>query len=428
MLDIKWIRENKEAFNIALERRGISSSLSENLLKLDSDHRSALTELQNLQQMRNQLSDKMGLLKRGKKADDDQEVMVLKNDVHHVKEKLDLLHEKERNLADLLQDQLDSIPNIPAFDVPEGRDETQNVEIRRYLEPKKFSFVPQTHYALGEKLGLMDFERASKISGSRFVFLKGLLSRLERALAQFMLDTHATEFGYTEITPPYLVRREAAYNTGNLPKFEEDLFKTTSDHYLIPTAEMPLTNLVAGEILSGDQLPLRYTAYTPCFRAEAGSAGRDTAGMMRQHQFTKVELVSITKPEDSADEHERMTNAAETILKHLDLPYRVMALCTGDMGFQSQKTYDLEVWVPSENKYREISSCSNCGDFQARRMKTRYRPQGQKNTEFVHTLNGSGLAVGRALIAVLENYQREDGSIVVPTVLRPYMGEIHLIG
>ena len=315
----------------------------------------------------------------------------------------------------------------PPQDVPDGPDESANVELRRWGQPPAFEFPAREHFELGEALGLMDFERAAKLSGARFVVLTGALARLERALASFMLDLHTAEFGYTEVNPPALVRDEALFGTGQLPKFAEDQFRTTDGRWLIPTAEVPLTNLVAGEIVEEERLPLRYTAMTWCFRAEAGAAGKDTRGMIRQHQFTKVELVGITTPEQSEGEHERMTSCAEEVLRRLRLPYRVVVLSTGDMGFSARKTYDIEVWLPGQGRYREISSCSNCGDFQARRMNARTRKKGEKGTRFVHTLNGSGLAVGRTLIAVLENYQRADGSVEVPVVLRPYMGGIEVI-
>jgi len=323
---------------------------------------------------------------------------------------------------------LAGIPNIPAEDVPDGLDASANREIRRHGTPPSFAFKPRDHAEIGEALGLMDFARAGKLSGARFVVLRGQLARLERALAQFMIDIHAREFGYTEVSPPLLVRDEAVYGTGSLPKFADDLFRTTTGLWLIPTAEVSLTNLVADEIVEEAQLPLRFTAWTPCFRSEAGAAGKDTRGMIRQHQFYKVELVSIAHPEQSGEEHERMTACAETILKRLGLAYRVMLLSAGDMGFAARKTYDIEVWLTGQDAYREISSCSNCGDFQARRMKARFRPKEGKGTRFVHTLNGSGLAIGRTLIAVLENYQRGDGSVSVPDALKPYMGGLKVIG
>ncbi|MEQ9248556.1 MAG: serine--tRNA ligase, partial [Nitratireductor sp.] len=327
---------------------------------------------------------------------------------------------EERRYDAALNDALARIPNVPLDDVPVGADENDNVEVRKLGEPKRANWARE-HFEIGEALGQMDFERAAKLSGARFTVLSGQLARLERALGQFMLDLHTQEHGYTEVQPPLLVRDDAMFGTGQLPKFSEDLFRAGDDHWLIPTAEVSLTNLVREEILDGEKLPLRFTALTPCFRSEAGSAGRDTRGMLRQHQFYKVELVSITDAESAIDEHERMTACAETVLKKLDLPFRTMVLCTGDMGFGARKTYDLEVWLPGQNAYREISSCSVCGDFQGRRMNARYRVAGEKQTRFVHTLNGSGTAVGRALIAVLENYQNEDGSVTIPSALKPYM-------
>ena len=334
------------------------------------------------------------------------------------------LEARERDLQDELDTALSVLPNILADDVPDGASEDENVELRRVGDIPTFDFKPKEHYELGEALGLMDFETAAKISGSRFVVTSGQIARLERALAAFMIDVHTLEKGYLEVSPPVMVRGDSLFGTGQLPKFEEDLYKTGEGHYMIPTAEVPLTNLVRDSILSEDDLPKRFTAHTLCFRSEAGSAGKDTAGMLRQHQFAKVEMVSITTPEQSAKEHERMTACAEDILKRLELPYRVVVLCSGDTGFGARKTYDIEVWLPGQDSYREISSCSNCGDFQARRMKARYRPEGEKGTQFVHTLNGSGLAVGRTLIAVMENYQQADGSIKIPDILVPYMGGV----
>ena len=333
-----------------------------------------------------------------------------------------------RSLGEELDGLLASLPNLPAPEVPDGTDEHGNVEVRRWGNPRDFAFVPKQHFELGEALGLMDFGRAAKIAGARFTVLKGALARMERALGALMLDTHTLEFGYTEVVPPALVNDAAMFGTGNLPKFSEDLFRTTDGRWLVPTAEVPLTNLTADEILDEAALPLRWTAFTPCFRSEAGSAGRDTRGMIRQHQFSKVEMVSIAHPDQSDAEHERMTKAAETILQKLKLPYRAMLLCAGDMGFGARKTYDLEVWLPGQQAYREISSCSNCGEFQARRMKTRFRPTEGKGNRNVHTLNGSGLAVGRTMVAVLENYQQGNGAIEVPEALRPYMGGLEMIG
>ena len=330
-----------------------------------------------------------------------------------------------------LESALAELPNLPLDDVPDGADEDDNIEVRRWGEPKSFSFAPKEHFEIGEGLGMMDFETAAKMSGSRFCILSGALARLERSLGAFMLDLHTGEHGYTEVNPPALVRDDAAFGTGQLPKFEEDLFKTENGYWLIPTAEVPLTNMVAGEILEEEDLPFRFSAMTSCFRSEAGAAGRDTRGMIRQHQFSKVEMVSIVHPDGSDAELERMTNCAEEVLKRLELPYRTVVLCTGDMGFSARKTYDIEVWLPGQNegqgRYREISSCSMCGDFQARRMKSRFRPKEGKGTRFLHTLNGSGVAVGRALIAILENYQQDDGSVAVPEVLKPYMGGLSVI-
>ncbi|GAA4258569.1 serine--tRNA ligase [Azospirillum formosense] len=413
MHDLRAIRENPESFDRGLARRGLEP-MSPTVLDLDSRRRAAQTQLQEMQARRNEAAKEIGLAKR-----EGRDAQPLMDEMAQLKERLPQVEAEEKALGAELDSLLASIPNLPADDVPEGPDETANVEIRRWGEPKAIAGAKQ-HFELGEALGLMDFEAASRMSGARFTVLKGGLARLERALADFMLDIHTGEHGYTEIAPPLMVRDNALFGTGQLPKFEEDLFRT-GDHYLIPTSEVPLTNLVNDQIVATEELPHRYTALTPCFRAEAGSAGRDTRGMIRQHQFWKVEMVSVTAPDQSEAEHQRMTQCAETILQRLGLPYRVVTLCTGDMGFSAQKTYDIEVWLPGQNMYREISSCSNCGDFQARRMKARCRPKGEKQTQFVHTLNGSGVAVGRCLIAVLENYQQPDGSILVPEALRPYM-------
>ena len=420
MLDLKWIRENVGEFDAALARRGLPPQ-SAAVLELDKKRRAVQTESQLLQQRRNEASKQIGQAK-GKGGD----ASALMAEVAAIKDKLAALEEDERKLGEDLDALLSNIPNIPASDVPVGRDESANVELRKIGDPPRFDFKALEHFDVGEKIG-MDFERAARMSGARFVVLRGALARLERALAAFMLDIHTREFGYTEMYVPRLVRSQAAFNTGQLPKFAEDLFRTTNDYWLIPTAELPLTNLAADEILDESALPLRFTAYTSCFRSEAGAAGKDTRGMMRQHQFGKVELVSIAHPDHSHEEHERMTHCAEEILRRLDLAYRVIVLCTGDMGFSAQKTYDIEVWLPGQNTYREISSCSNCGDFQARRMKARFRAAGGKGTRFVHTLNGSGLAVGRTLIAILENYQHKDGSVEIPAALRPYMGGLEAI-
>lgn len=418
MLDIKWIRENPETLDKALEKRG-AGPLSSELIALDEKRREHVGKVQAAQERRNAGSKDIG---KAMAAKDAETADKLKAEVAELKNFLSAAEDEERRLVKELTDALSSLPNIPLDDVPLGKDEADNVEIRRVGEKPVFSFEPKEHYELGEALGLMDFERAAKLSGARFTVLKGALARLERALGQFMLDLHTGEHGYTETMPPLMVRDEAVYGTGQLPKFSEDLFRTTDGRWLIPTAEVPLTNLVADEIVDVKSLPQRYTALTPCFRSEAGSAGRDTRGMLRQHQFLKVEMVSITDADSALAEHERMTACAEEVLKRLGLPFRTVVLCTGDMGFGAQKTYDIEVWVPGQNTYREISSCSVCGDFQGRRMNARYRPEGEKSTRFVHTLNGSGVAVGRALIAVMENYQEEDGSIRIPEALQPYMG------
>jgi seryl-tRNA synthetase len=421
MHDIKYIRQNPEVFDAGLARRGLES-LSAEILKLDEEKRKRQTVLQELLARRNGFAKQIGEAKR--KGEDASGIM---EEAKRVNEEISSL---ESSLAErgALEEMLESIPNLPASDVPDGSDETGNVEVRRVGEKPKIDFIPKAHDELGVALGLMDFDAAAKLSGSRFVVLKGALAKMERALASFMLDIHTQEFGYTEHIPPFLVRDNAVYGTGQLPKFAEDLFKTENGFWLIPTAEVPLTNLVSDSIIDAQQLPLRMTAYTPCFRSEAGAAGKDTRGMIRQHQFSKVELVSVVAPDKSEEEHERMTACAEEILKRLGLHYRVMLLCTGDMGFCSKKTYDLEVWLPAQNTFREISSCSNCGDFQARRMKARSKAKGAKETEFVHTLNGSGLAIGRTMVAILENYQQEDGSITVPQALRPYMGGVEAIG
>ncbi|MBX7145890.1 MAG: serine--tRNA ligase [Alphaproteobacteria bacterium] len=415
MIDLKLVRENPEFFDEALKRRGIENkasiigSLDQNLRKIQND-------LQNLQKERNTLSAQAGILKN-----QGQDIGVLTKQVTEIKESINNLEKQTVDLEKQLQQILWGIPNIPLADVPNGLDANDNKEIRRIGTPRDFDFSALTHDILGEKLKLMDFQAAAKMSGARFVLLKGDLAKLERALAQFMLDLHTQEFGYLEISPPLLVKEEALFGTSQLPKFAEDLFHTTDDYWLISTAEISLTNIVMDSILDLDDLPLRFTACTPCFRSEAGAAGKDTKGMIRQHQFSKVELVSIVEPEQSFKEHERMTTCAEEVLKRLELPFRTMLLCTGDMGFASQKTYDIEVWLPGQKEYREISSCSNCGDFQARRMKARFRRANEKGTRFVHTLNGSGLAVGRTMIAIIENYQQKDGTILIPSVLQPYM-------
>jgi seryl-tRNA synthetase len=423
VFDIKWIRDNPEAFDAGLKKRGLPPQ-SAALIALDEARRAHVTKLQEAQARRNAVSKEIG---KAKAAKDEAlgEKLLAENTA--LKEAIRLGEEEERKLDAELREALSVIPNLPLDDVPVGKDEKDNVEVRKVGAPKQFDFKPRQHFDVGEALGLMDFSTAAKISGARFVVLKGALARLERAIGAFMLDLHTREFGYTENSVPLLVKDHAAYGTGNLPKFAEDLFQTTNEFWLIPTAEVSLTNFVREEILDEAALPMRLTAQTPCFRSEAGAAGKDTRGMIRQHQFTKVELVSITTPEESLAEHERMTACAEEVLQRLHLPYRTILLCTGDMGFASRKTYDIEVWLPGENTYREISSCSVCGDFQARRMNARYKPKGAKETRFVHTLNGSGLAVGRTLIAVLENYQEADGTVVVPEALRPYMGGLAVI-
>lgn len=417
MHDIRAIRENPKSFDEGLARRGLEP-LSGQVLTLDDSRKSAILELQTAQETRNARSKEIG---KAKAAKDDALAQTLMAEVSALKERIPALEEAEREAEKALFDALAAIPNMPNPDVPEGADEHGNVEKSRFGTPGEYA-NPQQHFEIGEAMGLMDFETAAKLSGSRFVVLKGQLARLERALGQFMMDLHTGEHGYTEVSPPLLVRDEAMFGTAQLPKFRDDQFAVSSDFWLIPTAEVPLTNLVRESILSEDELPLRFTALTPCFRAEAGSAGRDTRGMLRQHQFTKCELVSITAPEKSAEEHERMLACAEAVLQKLEVPYRVMTLCTGDMGFAAMKTYDIEAWLPGQKTYREISSCSVCGDFQARRMNARFRRDGKP--QFVHTLNGSGVAVGRALIAVLENYQNEDGSVTVPSALVPYMGGV----
>jgi seryl-tRNA synthetase len=467
VLDIKWIRDNQDAFVKGLTDRGFDEPTATLtlILSLDEQRRAAIQKLQEAQARRNAASKEIGKAKASK---DEKAAQRLMDQVAALKGTIQEGEADEKRLDDELRTLLAGIPNTPASDVPVGPDAGANKVLREVGKPKKFSFQPKQHFEIGEALGLMDFETAAKLSGARFVVLKGALARLERALAQFMLDLHTTEHGYTEVSPPLLVRDDTMFGTGQLPKFEADLFFASAVFFwgeddprfpspggvilkpgtplvwdraadtitvrggdtqpierlrwLIPTAEVPLTNLVREDIVDEAKLPMRVTAGTPCFRAEAGAAGKDTRGMIRQHQFNKVELVSITTPEQSAEEHERMTECAETVLKRLEIPYRTVVLSTGDMGFASQKTYDIEVWLPGQGIYREISSCSNCGDFQARRMNARYKPKGAKETRFVHTLNGSGVAVGRALIAVLENYQEEGGSVRVPEALKPYMG------
>jgi seryl-tRNA synthetase len=472
VLDIKWIRDHPDAFVKGLTNRGFDDpgATLNRILSLDEQRRTTIQQLQEAQARRNAASKEIGKAK----AKDEARAEALKEEVGRLKTTIQEGEAEERRLDAEFRDLLATIPNMPASDVPAGPDESANKELRKVGTQKKFSFQPKQHFELGESLGLMDFETAAKLSGARFVVLKGALARLERALAQFMLDLHTSEHGYTEVNPPLLVKPEVMFGTAQLPKFVDDQFEVIrrlsaeeayqqvlgevidellqhpdyretgaipgpvvrerlkerwldieegfEELWLIPTAEVPLTNLVREDITDEASLPMRVTAWTPCFRAEAGAAGKDTRGMIRQHQFNKVELVSITTPEQSAEEHERMTTCAETVLKRLEIPYRTVVLSTGDMGFAAQKTYDIEVWLPGQGMYREISSCSNCGDFQARRMNARFKAKGAKETRFVHTLNGSGVAVGRALIAVLENYQEADGSVRVPEALKPYMG------
>ncbi|MEE3000042.1 MAG: serine--tRNA ligase [Pseudomonadota bacterium] len=421
MLDIKSIRENADYFDSEFVRRNIKPIAAE-LIEIDKRRRQAQTQAQELQTRRNELSRIIGQ-KKAKGENTEQEI----KEVSNSKKAQSVAEENAKSAGNELDFILSGLPNIPAADVPEGQDEQDNVELRTWGHPEKKSFGAKEHFDLGEALGQMDFETAARTSGSRFVFLSGPLARMERALSSFMLDLHINENGFTEVSPPTLVRDTALFGTGQLPKFEDDLFKTTDGLYLIPTSEVPLTNILSNSLIDENNLPQRYAAITPCFRSEAGSAGKDTRGMIRQHQFSKVEMVAITAPEASEKEHERMVECAEEVLKRLDLAYRVVKLCLGDLGFSARKTYDLEVWLPGQGRYREISSISNCGDFQARRMKARYRPEGGKGTAYVHTLNGSGLAVGRTLIAIMENYQQKDGSILVPDVLRNYMGGLEKI-
>ncbi|MCW5734181.1 MAG: serine--tRNA ligase [Enhydrobacter sp.] len=422
MHDIRTIRENPAAFDAGLKKRNLAP-LSAELLEVDRRRRAAISESEGIQSRRKALSQHIGIAKhKGEPAD------ALMAEVAALEESLKTGAALAAELDAELTRRLEVLPNLPFDDVPEGNDETGNVEIRRVGSQRNFAFPAKDHVALGEATGEMDFTAASKMSGARFVVLKGRLAKLERAIAQFMLDLHTSEEGgYTEVNPPLLVRDNAAYGVGQLPRFAEDMFHTDNGFWLIPTAELPLTNLVNDTVVDERALPLRYTAWTPCFRSEAGAAGKDTRGMIRQHQFPKVELVSITTPEQSDEEHKRMTARAEEVLKRLGLPFRTILLCGGDMGPAARKTFDIEVWLPGQNAYREISSCSNCGEFQARRMGARFRPKEGKGTRFVHTLNGSGLAVGRTLVAVLENYQNEDGSVSVPEALRPYMGGLETI-
>jgi len=420
MHDIKYIRENSEEFDAALARRGVEAA-AHNILVLDEQSRALKTELQNGQARRNEASRAIG---KAKGQGDEDTAQALMAEVAELKSRMPEVEEKERQISGRLQAILAALPNLPAVDVPPGTDEDDNVETGRWGEPRTFEFDPKEHSDIGPALGL-DFETAAEMSGARFAFLRGQMARLQRAIGQYMLDQQTTINGFQECAPPLLVRDEAVFGVGQLPKFAEDMFQTTDGRWLIPTAEVSLTNSVSGQILDETALPIRLTALTPCFRSEAGSAGKDTKGLIRQHQFEKVELVTIAHPDHSAEEHVRMTAAAESILQALELPYRKMLLCAGDMGAAARKTFDLEVWLPGQNCYREISSISNCGDFQARRMNARFRPEGEeKGTRFVHTLNGSGLAVGRTLVAILENYQQADGSVTIPEILLPYMGGI----
>ena len=424
MFDLKWIRENPESLDLSLQRR-CDSAVSARVLELDTARRSAQTRLQEMQQRRNSASKEIGAAMKEGRGD---AAETLKAEVSGLKAEMDAVESEEREASVALNEILVTLPNVLDEVVPTGSDEADNEELRVVGTPPSFPFLAKPHFELGEALGLMDFETAAEISGSRFVILKGALARMERALADFMLDVQTEEFGYTEVSPPLLVREEVLFGTGQLPKFGDDLFRTTDDRWLIPTAEVTLTNMVAGKILDDSELPVRLTAHTACFRAEAGAAGKDTRGMLRQHQFYKVELVSIVRPEESEAELERMSGCAEEILKRLGLAYRVVLLCSGDTGFGAARTHDLEVWMPGQDTYREISSVSNTRAFQARRMNARYRPSAEgQGLEHVHTLNGSGVAIGRALIAVLENYQNADGSITIPEALRPYMGGLVMI-
>ena len=421
MHDLRIIREAPDRFDQALKRRGLVPQ-STHILDLDRRRRAAQTALQDMLTRRNFVSKQVGDAKRK-----GENTTALIEEVQNLKVGITKNEASEKALDAELVELLEGLPNLPACDIPDGVGEDDNREVRVQGEKKAFEFEPKEHYDIGESLGLMDFGAAAQLSGARFVVLRGALARLERALASFMLDLHTQEHGFSEIVTPVLVREEALYGTGQLPKFAEDLYRTIDDYWLIPTAEVTLTNLAADGILEESDLPLRMTAWPQCFRSEAGAAGKDTRGMLRQHQFSKVEMVCVTHPDNSGAELERMTGCAEEVLKRLGLPYRVVVLCTGDIGFGARKTYDIEVWLPGQGTYREISSCSDCGDFQARRMKARYRPRAEKGTRFVHTLNGSGLAVGRAMIAVLENYQNADGSVTVPDALRSYMGGMERI-
>lgn len=421
MHDIKWIRDNPEAFDAAMTARKVEMT-AQRLIDIDADRRRLMTEHQEMLARRKSISGEIGKLRQsGGNADD------LMAEMGTLKDRIRDAEDGQAGLNEQLDLLLSSLPNVMDADVPAGENEDDNLEVRKWGTPGSFDFQPLEHFEIGDKLGMMDFETAAKLSGSRFVILRSGLAKLERALGQFMLDLHVNEHGYEETITPMLVRDDAMFGTGQLPKFAEDSFRTTNDMWLIPTSEVTLTNQVAGEIIDEAALPLRYTALTQCFRSEAGSAGRDTRGMIRQHQFSKVEMVSVVAAEKSNEELDRKTRCAETVLERLGLPYRTVVLCSGDIGFAARKTFDIEVWLPGQCKYREISSCSNTGDFQARRMNARYRAAGDKKTSFVHTLNGSGLAVGRCLIAVMENYQQADGSIRVPDALKPYMGGVEVI-
>ncbi|KEO50612.1 serine--tRNA ligase [Thalassospira permensis] len=421
MHDIKWIRDNPEAFDAAMTARKVEMT-AQRLIDIDADRRRLMTEHQEMLARRKSISGEIGKLRQS--GGDADELMA---EMAKLKDRIKDAEDGQAGLNEQLDLLLSSLPNVMDAEVPAGESEEDNVEVRKWGTPGEFDFKPLEHFEIGDKLGMMDFETAAKLSGSRFVILRGGLAKLERALGQFMLDLHVNEHGYEETITPMLVRDDAMFGTGQLPKFAEDSFRTTNDMWLIPTSEVTLTNQVAGEIIDEAALPLRYTALTQCFRSEAGSAGRDTRGMIRQHQFSKVEMVSVVAAEKSNEELDRKTRCAETVLERLGLPYRTVVLCSGDIGFAARKTFDIEVWLPGQGKYREISSCSNTGDFQARRMNARYRAAGDKKTSFVHTLNGSGLAVGRCLIAVMENYQQADGSIRVPDELRPYMGGVEVI-
>lgn len=419
MLDIKWIRENPALLDESLISRN-AEAFSDRLLNLDKRNRAVLSQIQSIQSRRNEIASQIGIARRNKL-----DTRELETESTDLKDKMASLEREHEKFSTELNNLLSSLPNLPLQDVPVGKDESANRCVRTVGEVPKFDFTPKHHYELGENLGLIDFQTAAKVSGSRFTILKGAISKMERALKNFMLDNHTQNFGYQEISVPFLVKSECMFGTGQLPKFAEDSFHTTDDRWIIPTAEVPLTNMFRESVIPEEQLPIRVTAFSACFRSEAGAAGRDTRGMIRNHQFSKVELVSVVHPNDGEKELERMTSAAESILQKLGLPYRVMMLSTGDMGFSARKTYDLEVWLPSENTYREISSCSLCGQFQARRMNARYK--GEKGKGYVATLNGSGLAIGRTIVAILENYQQADGSIKIPEALVPYMGGIEEI-